>query len=177
MSPSLEPLPRTSGDVMLRRLSSLDLAAFQAYRRDPVVGRYQSWVETTDADADAFLREMSVARLLEAGEWCQIAIAHAVDGRLLGDIGLCLAKHGKQVEVGFTLAREAQGRGVAAIAVREAIRLVFELTGAERVVGITDSRNAASIRLLERVGMRRVASEATTFRGEPCVEHTYAIAR
>lgn len=46
-----------------------------------------------------------------------------------------------------------------------------------RVVGITDDRNLPSIRLLERAGMSLVGKAATVFRGEPCVEATYAIAR
>jgi RimJ/RimL family protein N-acetyltransferase len=81
------------------------------------------------------------------------------------------------VEIGFTLSPGAQGRGIGTAAVREVIDLVFRFTGAGRVVGITDARNLPSIRLLERVGMRRVDSGEAMFRGEPCVEHRYAIDR
>jgi hypothetical protein len=31
--------------------------------------------------------------------------------------------------------------------------------------------------LLERVGLRRVDTVATVFRGQPCLEHVYAISR
>ena len=54
---------------------------------------------------------------------------------------------------------------------------MFEHTRAERVLGITDVRNEPSIRLLRRAGMHFVESRAATFRGEPCEEHVYAIAR
>lgn len=46
-----------------------------------------------------------------------------------------------------------------------------------RVVGITDARNAASVRVLERVGMSRVEAREVVFKGEPCVEWEYSIGR
>jgi RimJ/RimL family protein N-acetyltransferase len=45
------------------------------------------------------------------------------------------------------------------------------------VVAVTDTRNAPSVRLLERVGMRRVDTVAAVFRGEAGMEHICAIWR
>lgn len=172
-----EPLPRAAGAVVLRRLSPGDLAAFQAYRADPDVGRYQGWQPMSDADALAFLEEMNRGPILAAGAWTQLGIADAASDRLVGDIGLHLCDDGTEVEIGFTLAPAAQGRGLASAAVREAIGLSFERTPARRVLGVTDARNTASIRLLERVGMQRVAIREVVFRGEACVERVYRIDR
>ena len=170
-----DPLPRSCGGVVLRRLALTDLADFQAYRHDPEVGRYQGWEPVPDDRAAAFLAEMSEVPLLQPGEWAQIAIADAGDNRLIGDIGLFLAADGTYAEIGFSMARASQGRGLATIAVREAIRLVIALTPVERIIAIADARNTPSIRLLERVGMTRVGSTDTTFRGEPAVEYTYTL--
>ncbi len=178
MSRSAEVLPVTVGNAVLRRLGAADLQAFQAYRSDPDLGRYQGWSAMNDAQALAFLNQMSVAPLLQPGEWLQLGISAAHDGPgLVGDLGLCLAADGRATEIGFTLARHAQGRGLASDAVRAAITLVFTLSTAQSVRGITDARNAASARLLERIGMHRIAAATTVFRGEPCVEWTYAIDR
>jgi RimJ/RimL family protein N-acetyltransferase len=174
---ALDPLPRIAGDVVLRRLAPADLAAFQAYRQDPDVARYQGWTIRTDDEAAAFLSEMASAPLLRAGEWSQIGIADRDTMALVGDIGLLLASDGREAEIGFTLRPQSQRRGWGTDAVREAIDLVFEHTAAERVLGITDVRNRPSIRLLCRVGMSFVESRTATFRGEPCEEHVYAIAR
>ena len=38
-----DPFPRTTARLVLRRFAARDLAAFQAYRCDPAVGRYQGW--------------------------------------------------------------------------------------------------------------------------------------
>ena len=172
-----DTLPRLGNGFMLRRLASDDLPEFQAYRHDPELGRYQGWSPMSDDQATAFLGEMNTAPLLNPGNWTQIAIAEPNSGLLIGDIGAFLDHDGRYAEVGFTLARHAQGRGVATAAVREAISLIFAATEVDRVFGITDARNAASVRLLERVGMRRTETTSAVFRGEHCVEYVYAVLR
>ena len=131
----------------------------------------------SDDEALGFLREMSASAFLEPGRWFQVGIADPGSCRLLGDLGMRLGEDCAQLELGFTLAPSAQGRGLGTAAVREAIGLAFERTAAQQVVAITDARNLPSIRLLERVGMQQAGSQRSTFRGEPCVEHTYTVAR
>jgi [ribosomal protein S5]-alanine N-acetyltransferase len=172
-----EFLPRQFNGIVLRRLALADLVAFQGYRTDAVLGQYQGWSPMSDTQAAAFLKEMSTAVLIQPGVWCQLGIAKAENQTLIGDIGLLLARDGRYAEIGFTLSRQWQGQGIATISAREAINLVFEVTEAEQVIGITDSRNISSIRLLERVGMRRIKSVTTVFRDEPCIEYTYALDR
>jgi len=162
---------------MLRRLTSDDLPEFQAYRHDPDLGSYQGWSAMSDEEATAFLIEMNAAPLLNPGMWTQIGIAEPNSRRLIGDIGVFLGQDGRYAELGFTLARHAQGRGVATAAVREAISLIFAATTVDRVFGITDARNSSSVRLLERVGMRRTETKSAVFRGEQCVEYVYAVVR
>lgn len=162
---------------MLRRLGVGDLEAFQAYRLEPELGRYQGWSPMGPAEAAEFLSAMGRSTLFVAGAWSQVGIAGGSDPRLIGDIGLFLSQDMRQVEVGVTLRSQSQRRGMATAALRAAIALAFEHTAAERVLGITDARNLASVRLLERVGMRRVETRPTMFRGEACVEHVYAVAR
>ena len=176
-APTADPLPRVARGVTLRRLSDIDLPQIQSYRSDPELGRYQGWSSLPESEARAFLDEMSGASLFRPGKWVQIAIADPESHALLGDIGLFLATDLSQAEIGFTLSRNAQGRGLATAAVRQALKLIFELTAVERVVGITDARNVASIRLLERVGMVRQEERDTEFRGESCVEYVYALVR
>jgi len=170
-------LPRPFELGVLRRLDRSDLAAFQAYRHDPEVGRYQGWSAMSDEEALAFLSSMANAPLFQPGQWTQFGIASTRTRYLLGDIGLHVSDDGRTLGIGFTLSRGAQGRGIATAAVREAIQLAFERTAVERVVGVTDERNVASARLLQRLGLTFVASHEAVFKGEPCVEATYAMAR
>jgi aminoglycoside 6'-N-acetyltransferase len=170
-------LPRHGVGVVLRRLAASDLDAFQSYRGDAELGRYQDWSAKSDAEARAFLAEMSAVELFRHGEWAQIGIADPDSLVLLGDIGLFLERDGKSAKIGFTLRRESHGRGIATRAVRAAIELVFEQTNAECVLGIVDALNEPSIHLLERVGMCRIETVNTVFRDAPCIEHTYAVSR
>jgi aminoglycoside 6'-N-acetyltransferase len=168
-------LPRNFHGGQLRRLLPTDLAAFQAYRSTPELSRYQGWSPMPEAEAAAFLAEMADAPLFTPGKWIQLGIAHAEDDHLIGDIGIFVSEDGVTAEIGFTLALTAQGRGIATAAVREAVELLFAATEVQRALGITDSRNAASVRLLERVGFQYQGSRAAVFRGEPCSEHVYVL--
>lgn len=172
------PLPLHAEGLLLRRLSVADLAAFQAYRCDEDLARYQGWSAQSDAQASAFLAEMGMAPLLRPGQWSQLGLALAAEpAALLGDIGLCLDEDEHEFEIGMSLSRQAQGRGLATIALKAAIALAFAQTTAQRVRAVTDARNSASIRLVERLGMQRERSEPAWFKGEACVEHHYTLGR
>ena len=175
---SPDPLPRHGKRTALRRLSTSDLARFQAYRVNPEVGRYQGWSAKSTEEAEAFLAEMAAAPLFVPGEWVQLAIAESGTDHLIGDIGVCVrGGNENSVEIGFTLAPEAQGKGLGSEAVRETIAMLFEFTPVETVIAITDTRNLPSIRLLERVGMRLKETVESAFRGEPCTEHVFEVRR
>lgn len=170
-------LPRNSKLTVLRRLSVSDLADFQEYRCDPEVARYQGWQPESDAKAKLFLAHMNTAKLLKPGHWCQIGITHRSTDTLIGDIGICVAADQGEAEIGFSLARHAQNKGIATEAVREAIQFVFEDSEVKQVVGMTDARNVPSIRLLERVSMEKCREFESIFRGEPCTEILFTISR
>ncbi|MBT9457172.1 MAG: GNAT family N-acetyltransferase [Burkholderiaceae bacterium] len=167
----MTPLPRHTPRTTLRRLAASDLDAFHAYRSDAEVGRYQGWTPMTREQAQAFLAEMSTAEFCPDEAWFQLAIAERASGRLIGDIGICVhTGDDAHAEIGFTLAPQAQHQGLATEAVRAAVAMLFEHTAIERVIAITDARNIASLRLLERVNMSHVRTMETLFRGEPCTE-------
>jgi RimJ/RimL family protein N-acetyltransferase len=170
-------LPREFFGGRLRRLREGDLDAFQTYREIPELRRYQGWSPMSAAEALEFLTEMKSAPLFTPGAWVQLAIADAETDALVGDIGLYLSEDGTTGEVGFTLQPSAQGRGVAGLAVREALHLLFATTSASRVLGITDERNLPSVRVLERLGFECIETRQVQFRGEWCTERVYTLLR
>ena len=114
--PLLARLPVAAGAVCLRALRTDDVDDFLAYRSDPEVARYQGW-QPMDRDAAlVFLHDPAPAPWRE-GDWAQIGIARADDDGLVGDIGL-LREGPAQAQLGFSLARGAQGRDWAHAAVR-----------------------------------------------------------
>jgi RimJ/RimL family protein N-acetyltransferase len=108
----------------------------------------------------------------------QRAIADAQDGRLLGDVAVhALAVTPRTAEVGITLAPAAQGRGLAAEAVRTLLAALFDQHGMHRVVAHADDRNVPVQRLLEGVGFRCEARhvDADWFKDEWSTLRTYAL--
>ena len=120
---------------------------------------------------------MSSATLLRPGEWCQIGIADRDTGTLIGDIGICVGPQADEAEIGFTLRAQSHGLGLGAEAVTQAIDFLFEHTAITRVVSITDARNLAAVRLLQRLGMQLLRTRNAFFRGEPCQEHFFSLSR
>ena len=128
-----DPLPQRAGRVILRRLAPADLVRFQAYRHDPEVGLYQEWEPVPDQVAIQFLEDMSKVRLFPLGVWIQLGIAEEQTNDLIGDVGVWVSADDREAEIGFTLAREAQGSGLGTEAVRQLIDLRSEEHTSERV--------------------------------------------
>jgi RimJ/RimL family protein N-acetyltransferase len=166
--------------LWIRRFNDSDLVPFMAYRNDPEVARYQSWNSCDEREARAFIREMQSARAGVPGEWFQFAIESKETQELIGDCALRVDEHEPyRAEIGFTLAREYQGRGFASEAISGLLDYAFDALGLHRVIAIADCRNAPSVALLERVGMRREGHfiENVWFKGSWADEYLYAVLR
>jgi RimJ/RimL family protein N-acetyltransferase len=116
--------------------------------------------------------ERLIARSPEAG----LTLAVECRGEVIGDVSLTVGEHG-QGEIGFTLHPDHQGRGYATEAAEALLALAFEHYRLHRVVGRLEARNAASARVLEKLGMRREAHliENEWVKGEWQSELVYAL--
>ena len=172
-------LPLLTPRLCLRPLEAADLAAFTAYRADPVVARYQGWSDFTRADAEALLAGQAGLTFGQNEAWFQVAAAHRMDGMLLGDVAVHVIDQGRQAELGMTFARAAQGSGYAQEAVRAIVELLFTDMGLHRVIATIDARNDPARRLLERLGFRREGAyrQNVFFKGAWSDEYGYALLR
>jgi len=94
------------------------------------------------------------------------AVERRSDTALLGRCGLQWLEETGEVEVDFILGRPFWGQGYATEAGLRAVRYGFEALGRDHLAGIVHVENAASQRVLEKLGMRRV--EQAEFFGIPC---------
>jgi RimJ/RimL family protein N-acetyltransferase len=94
--------------------------------------------------------------VLGYGPW--IAIDRAANA-IVGGAGFVGRPRGGQVELGYGIAPEARERGFATEAARGVVEWALAQPGVERVVAGCDPDNAASIRVLEKLGFER-AGEA-----------------
>jgi aminoglycoside 6'-N-acetyltransferase len=146
-----------SGRIALRRFVAADVDVFVRYRSDPAVARYQTW----DAPYPPSSGERLIAGLAEqhpdtAGEWFQYAMVLRSTRELIGDCASGTdADDPRIAEIGFTLRPEYQGHGYATEGAGALLGYLFGERGKHRVTARCDARNDASVRVLERLGMRR----------------------
>lgn len=109
---------------------------------------------------------------------CANAPHEKASSEVIGDGTLFLlsAEH-RQGEIGFVFNPEHHGHGYATETAGLLLELAFVEFGLHRVIGRLEPRNAASARVLERVGMRREAHfrENEFVKGEWQSELVYAI--
>ena len=165
--------------LILRPFQDSDLEPFVAYRSDPEVARYQGWEAPYSVEsAREFIAEMKHKQPAVQGEWYQLAVELKQGAPLIGDCAFHILAHdARQAEIGCTLARQHQRQGYAFEAVTRLLDYLFRDLGLHRVIASCDVDNLASVRLLERVGMRREAHcvENIWFKGAWGSEYLYAL--
>ena len=141
--------------VRVRDFSAKDLGGFTRYRALPEVARYQSWEQYTLEDAERLYAAQQTVVFGTAGSWHQVAVTDKRDGALLGDCALHFLEDDRQVEIGFTLAPEHQGKGLAREAVGLLVGHVFGTMQRHRVIAMTDAENRRAQQLLTALGFRQ----------------------
>jgi [ribosomal protein S5]-alanine N-acetyltransferase len=82
------------------------------------------------------------------------AVADRDRGEVVGVAGLVLVEMTRpEVEVVYELERDAWGRGIATEVGRACLDVAFGPLGLERVVALSYPENAASVRLMQKIGM------------------------
>jgi RimJ/RimL family protein N-acetyltransferase len=167
--------------LTLRRARMSDLDAVHALLSDPRAMRYWSTPEhETREETQSWLVAM-----VAAGEATEDALAAGIPaegddflvehrGRVIGKAGAwCLP------EVGYLIAPDLWGQGLAQEAMQAAIAHIFAHHAAPRLTADVDPRNAASIRLLTRLGFVEThrAPRTLLWRDEWCDSVYYALDR
>jgi ribosomal-protein-alanine N-acetyltransferase len=133
---------------MLRGLAVDDAADVFAYASDPEVALYTLWPPHPSVEfTRAFLRMFTAPSLLS---W---AIVAPESGKVVGMVFLhSLNKHHKRAELSFNVARSHWKRGIATEAARQVLRFAFTQMGLNRIEATCMPANAASRRVLEKLG-------------------------
>jgi len=151
--------PLTTARLILRPYVTDDLVALHDMFGREDVCRYLRW-EPMDLDAATTLLERRVkqTRFGTPGEGLLLAVEERDSGRMIGELMLQLTdEESHQGEIGWSFHPDAHGGGFATEGAQEMLRLGFEELGLHRIFAESDARNAASVRVMERLGMRREA--------------------
>jgi RimJ/RimL family protein N-acetyltransferase len=177
--PTAISYPLESEGLLLRPYVPDDFDALLAIQSNPDVARWLYWEpRSRDEVQSALGRKQTETRLVGDGDTISLAVVLRGSSELIGDaiLHLLSAEH-RQAEIGFIVHPDHQGRGYATETGRVLLRLAFEAFAMHRVVGRLEPRNAASARVLERLGMRREAHfvENEFVKGEWQSELVYAV--
>ena len=171
--------PLRTARLTLRRYESDDLAALHDMFRREDVCRYLPWEPMDLEQATAKLEQRLQQTHVESdGDAIVLAAVEEATGRVVGELMLRLSSvSSRQGEVGWSFHPDVQGRGLATEGAREMLRLGFDDLGLHRIVAGSDERNAASVRVMERLGMRREALflDSEFSKGEWADEVVYAL--
>jgi RimJ/RimL family protein N-acetyltransferase len=168
-----------SARIILRHLRDADLPSFLAYCNDPEVVKYQTWESMSTQEAHEFVQEQKILQPGVPGQGFQFAIELKETGKLVGDCGFRIQQDTQQAEIGFTLSRDYQRKGLASETISCLLDYAFLHLGLHRIFAITDCQNGPCVALLERLGLRREGHflQNVWFKGKWADEYLYAILR
>jgi RimJ/RimL family protein N-acetyltransferase len=166
--------------LVLSPLLPADAPRLLAYRSDPAVSRYQSWVPASEPDVLRFIQDQQALAFDTPGTWFQLGIRVRDSSILAGDAGVHFpGDQPHQAELGVTVAPNHQGQGFATETLTALLDHLFGPAAKHRVFASVDPRNGPSLALLERVGLRKEAHfrESLWLEGEWVDDMVYAVLR
>jgi RimJ/RimL family protein N-acetyltransferase len=173
--------PLETDRLLIRRYDATDRASLLSLFGTDDVTRYLPFDPATDDTIDGMLeRRIARSSIEKEGDGILGAAIFRDTGAVVGEFMLHYASaKGQTAELGWTVHSDHQGRGYATEGARAFMRLGFDGLDLHRVTASSDARNEASIRVMERLGMRREARfrEAFLTHGVWSDELVYAILR
>ena len=144
--------------LVLRPVREEDVDRLLEFRNKPEVSR---WLLKTEVNPAEF-RAAWLRTLTEERDLSSVA---ELDGTVIGTGSLDVrdglgqdsddAMAAAEAEIGYMLDPAYAGRGLATEIASELLRIAFEVAGVRRVTAGCFADNAASVRVLEKIGMRR----------------------
>jgi RimJ/RimL family protein N-acetyltransferase len=154
-----------------------DWKALNGFLNDPDVIRYTPFPLSTPDWAGSFVQYALAECDKEDRESYALAVERLSDGRLIGLGGLIMKPDPLQAELWYCLERYCWGEGYATEAARALLRYGADDLGLHRIWAHVVPDNEASVRVLEKLAMRREGRlrEGLLIRGEWHDVYLYAI--
>jgi RimJ/RimL family protein N-acetyltransferase len=150
----------TTGRLLLRRWRDADRLPFQRLNADPRVMEFMPGLLAAE-DSDAMIQR--IEQHFDRYGFGPFAAQLLADQTFLGFISLYTptfdAPFMPAVEIGWRLAAEFWGRGLATEGARAVARYAFEEVGLDSLVSFTVPHNLRSRRVMEKLGMSHDPSD------------------
>lgn len=149
----MEPITLTTHRLVLRPWRLTDVEAAYEYARDPEFGRYfASFPEVVTLEDERRFIEAQLATNWPTRPSWAVTLA---DDLPIGGVNLRIDHLRDVAEVGYGIARNHWGSGYATEAAVAAMDWAFTRYPLRRFIATADSRNKASLRVMEKLGMER----------------------
>lgn len=150
--------------LILRNMKESDLEDFHSYRSNAEICKFQNFDVFTIEDSKEFIDKVKDLEFGTPGEWVQIGMEWKENGRLVGDFALQPEKDEPHiVEFGVTLNLQYRKQGFAVEALSKAFEYLFTETETQKILGVLDTENFGSKRLMENLNMKKVVELEKSF--------------
>ncbi|HEV7798965.1 MAG TPA: GNAT family N-acetyltransferase, partial [Pyrinomonadaceae bacterium] len=149
-------LPEIKTDrLLLRWITAADVDAFYKVYSDPEVMRYWSTPALPNREAASKLIT-EIHEGFERRELLKWAIALGSNDTLIGSVTIFHPDFThRRAEIGYALGRAHWGKGYMQETLKAVLNYAFTVLELHRIEADVDPRNAASVRVLERLGFQR----------------------
>lgn len=146
----------TTERLILREFRESDWPAVLAYQSDPCYLRFYEWTERTPEAVQAFVGTFLAQQREQPRTKFQLAITLKATQALIGNCGIRLAQADARVgDIGYELSPDHWGHGYATEAAQTIVAFGFQELHLHRIWAECVADNTASIRVLEKLGMRQ----------------------
>jgi [ribosomal protein S5]-alanine N-acetyltransferase len=145
----------TTARMSIRPFTRDDLGLIAELHRDPEVGRYMGGIWSDDEMAAALDRFVTEHATRGHSKWA----VFTTGGAFVGRAGISRWPATGELELGYAFRPEYWGQGLATEAARAIADWTFANTGVDHIIAFTHPQNYGSQRVLERIGMVRIAPD------------------
>ncbi|MDJ1135673.1 GNAT family N-acetyltransferase [Streptomyces iconiensis] len=127
-------------------------------------GRMAHWAEDFPAEGDRVIAGFITEWTGTPGAYGHRLIVERESGLVVGSTSLLWPPTDGALEVGYGIVASRRGRGYASEAARALIGFALRMPGVHTVYADVELANPASVRVLEKAGLRRWSEDGTTAR-------------
>jgi RimJ/RimL family protein N-acetyltransferase len=146
-------VPIRTARLSLREFVIADFQAVHAYSSDPRVTRYLFFGPRDEDATTEYLEGLLASQRERPRSRFELAVEEIATGSVIGACDLSFIER-NVVDLGYMLGSDSWGKGYATEIALALIDAAFFDLRAERVISTVDINNSASIRVLEKIGMR-----------------------
>ena len=155
---------------LIRETTVEDVEDFYRIYSDSSITEYMESLYENVEDERAYARDYirQVYAFYEFGIW---TVVEKASGEVIGRAGICYREGCELPELGFVIAADRQGQGLATEVCTAILQYGYEELGFDKILAFVQPDNAASHRVCEKIGMERV--ENVVLQGQEYVAYVW----